>query len=52
MKLTNSKLKQLIREIAEESEWDVSKRTAFPRVVADLKRAKRGTRHSRRWPPR
>ena len=36
MKLTNSKLKQLIREIAEESEWDVSKRTAFPRVVAQI----------------
>jgi len=36
MKLTNSKLKQLIREIAEESEWDVSKRTSFPRVVAQI----------------
>jgi len=36
MKLTNSKLKQLIKEIAEESEWDVSKRTSFPRVVAQI----------------
>jgi len=36
MKLTNSKLKQLIRETAEESEWDVSKRTSFPRVVAQI----------------
>ena len=36
LKLTNLKLKQLIREIAEESEWDVSKRTSFPRVVAQI----------------
>jgi len=36
VKLTNSKLKQLIREVAEEGEWDVSKRTAFPRVVAQI----------------
>jgi hypothetical protein len=40
MKLTKTKLKQLIKEelqaVLKENEWDVSKRTAFPRVISQI----------------
>ena len=46
MKLTKSKLKQIIKaEIAtlSEGDWDVSKRTAFPRVISQILSALRET---------
>jgi len=47
MKLTKSKLKQIIKEeiaTLNEGDWDVSKRTAFPRVISQILSALREAR--------
>ena len=42
MKLTRLRLRQIIKEeLNENSEWDVSKRTALPRVIAQISSALR-----------